>query len=110
MLQVLEDHFRPSSISNSFITLLALFNNTQGEKESIHEFHSHFEGHMGALSCSLVAIPPILQVMPFLQGMHSCYQDLLSQFASKHKDLSLATFDSIVADACFMDEFVVVGG
>jgi hypothetical protein len=40
MLQVLEDHFRPSSISNSFTTLLALFNDTQGKKESIHEFQS----------------------------------------------------------------------
>jgi hypothetical protein len=40
MLQVLEDHFCPSSISNSFTTLLALFNDTQGKKESIHEFRS----------------------------------------------------------------------
>ena len=38
MLQVLEDNFRPSSISNSFTTLLALFNDTQGDKESIQEF------------------------------------------------------------------------
>ncbi len=65
---------------------------------------------MGALSCLLVAIPPILQVMLFLWGMHSRYQDLLSQFASKHKDISLATVDSIIADARFMDEFVVVRG
>ncbi len=82
MLQVLEDHFHPSSISNSFTTLLALFNDTQGEKESIREFCSRFEGHMGALSWLLVAISPILQVMCFLWGMHSRYQDLLSQFAS----------------------------
>ncbi len=38
MLHVLEDNFRPSSISNSFTTLLTLFNDTQGDKESIHEF------------------------------------------------------------------------
>jgi hypothetical protein len=110
MLQVLEDHFRPSSISNSFTTFLALFNDTQGKKESIHEFRSRFEGHIGALSWSSVAIPPILQVMLFLRGMHSRYQNLLSQFASKHKDLALATIDSIIADACFMDDFVVVKG
>ena len=110
MLQVLEDHFRPSSISNSFTTLLALFNDTQGDKETIHEFRSRFEGHMGALSRSSVAIPPILQVMIFLRGMHSRYQDLLAQFASKHKDLSVATIDSIVGDAKFMDEFKLVGG
>jgi len=65
---------------------------------------------MGALSRSSVAIPPILQVMLFLRGMHSCYQDLLSQFASKHKDLAVATIDSIVCDAKFMDEFKLVDG
>jgi hypothetical protein len=65
---------------------------------------------MGALSWLSVAIPPILQVMLFLWGMHSHYQDLLSQFALKHKDFSLATIDSIVADAHFMDEFIVVRG
>jgi hypothetical protein len=42
--------------------------------------------------------------------MHSRYQDLLSQFALKHKDLALATTDSIIADARFMDDFVVVRG
>ncbi len=48
--------------------------------------------------------------MLFVWGMHSQYQDLLSQFASKHKDLSLATIDSIVANARFMEDFSVVGG
>jgi hypothetical protein len=52
----------------------------------------------------------ILQVMLFLRGMHSRYQDLLSQFTSKHKDLSVATIDSIVGDAKFMDEFKLVEG
>lgn len=36
MIQILKDHFCPSSISNSFTTLLALFNDMQGNKESIH--------------------------------------------------------------------------
>jgi hypothetical protein len=48
--------------------------------------------------------------MLFLRAIHARYSDLLSQFASKHKDLSLASIDSIVAGARFMDEFVVVGG
>ncbi len=65
---------------------------------------------MEALSCSSVAIPSILQVMLFLRGMHSRYQDLLAQFATKHKDLSVATIDSIVGDAKFMDEFKLVEG
>ena len=38
MLQVFEYNFHPSSISNSFTTPLTLFNDTQGNKESIHEF------------------------------------------------------------------------
>jgi hypothetical protein len=109
MLQVLKDNFHHSSISNSFTTLLALFNDTQGNKEDIHEFRSRFEGHLGALSWSLVVIPPILQVMLFLWAMHLRYKDLLSQFVSKHKDLSLATIDSVMSDACYMDDFVVVG-
>jgi hypothetical protein len=110
MIQVLEDNFRPSSISNLFTTLLALFNDTQGNKEGIQEFRSPFEGHLGALSRSSMAIPPILQVMLFLHAIHARYSDLLSQFASKHKDLSLASINSVVADARFMDEFVVIGG
>ena len=109
MLQVLEDTFRPSSISNSFTTLLALFNDTQGDKEGLHKFQSRFEGHLGALSRSSVAIPPILQVMLFLQALHARYGDLLSQFALKQKDLSTTTIDSAISDAKFMDEFTVVG-
>jgi hypothetical protein len=40
MLQVLEDHFRPSSISNTFATLLSLFNGRQSNTEGIHQFCS----------------------------------------------------------------------
>ncbi len=109
MLQVLEDTFHPSLISNSFTTLLSLFNDTQGDKEGLHEFRSRFEGHLGALSRSSVAIPPILQVMLFLQALHARYGDLLSQFALKQKDLSTTTIDSAISDAKFMDEFTVVG-
>jgi hypothetical protein len=108
MLQVLKDNFRPSSISNMFTTLLSLFNDKQSDKEGIHEFWSWFEGNLLALSCLLVAIPQILQVMLFLHAIHPCYQDLLNQFASKQTDLSVASIDSVVADAKFMDEFVAI--
>ncbi len=74
MLQVLEDNFHPLSISNTFTTLLALFNTTQGDKEGLHEFRSCFEGHLAALSQSSVTIPPILEVMLFLRALHSCYR------------------------------------
>jgi hypothetical protein len=109
MLQLLEDNFCPSFISNTLTTLLTLFNTTQGDKEGLHEFRAQFEGHMSALSHSLVAIPHILQVMLFLCALHSRYQDLLTQFLSKQKDLSSARIDSVVADAWFMDDFIVVG-
>ena len=108
MLQVLEDNFHPSSISNTFTTLLSLFNDKQSDKEGIHESRSHFKGHFSTLSRSSVAIPQILQVMIFLRALRSRYQDLLNQFASKQKDLSVATIDSVIADAKFMDGFVAV--
>ncbi len=109
MLQVLEDNFRPSSISNTFTTLLSLFNNRQSDTEGIHKFCLQFEGNLLALSRLLVAIPQILQVMLFLHAIHLHYQGLLNQFAFKQKDLLAASIDSVVADAKFMDEFATVG-
>jgi hypothetical protein len=44
-----------------------------------------------------------------LQAIHSRYQDLLNQFASKQKYLSASSIDSVVANAKFMDEFATVG-
>jgi hypothetical protein len=108
MLQVLKDNFHPSSISNTFTTLLSLFNDKQSDKEGIHEFCSRFKGNLLTLSHSSVAIPQTLQVMHFLCAIYPCYQDLLNQFASKQKDLSVASIDSVVADAKFMDEFVAI--
>ena len=63
----------------------------------------------GLLPRLSVAIPSILQVILFLRAMHARYGDLLTQFASKQKDLSLALIDLVILDAKFMDEFTVVG-
>jgi hypothetical protein len=109
MLQVLENNFCPSPISNTFTSLLALFNTTQGDKEGLHKFRLHFEGHVAALSQSLVAIPPILQVMLFLCALHSPYNDILTQFGSKQKDLASTLINSVMSDAQFMDKFTLVG-
>ena len=109
MLQVLEDHYRPSSISNTFTTLLSLFNDTQSDAEGLHEFRSRFEGNLLVLSHSSVTIPQILQVMFFLRAIHPRYEGLLNQFASKHKDLSTASIDSILSDVKYMDGFIPVG-
>ena len=108
MLQVLEDNFCPSSISNTFTTLLSLFNDRQSDTEGIHKFRLQFEGNLLALSRSLVAIPQILQVVLFLRAIHLRYQGLLNQFVSKQKDLSATSIDPLVADAKFMDEFATV--
>ncbi len=109
MLQVLEDHYRPSSISNTFTTLLSLFNDKQSDTEGIHEFHSRFVGNILVLSHSSVAIPQILQVMLFLRAIHPCYEGLLNQFASKQKDLTTSSIDSVLLDAQYMDGFTLVG-
>ena len=58
---------------------------------------------------SSVAIPPIFQVMLFLWALHACYGNLLTKFTSKHKDLSIASINSVISDAKFMDEFTVIG-
>jgi len=109
MLQALEDHYCPSSISNTFTTLLSLFNDKQSDAEGIHAFRSRFEGNLSILSHSSVAIPQILKVMLFLRAIHPCYDGLLTQFASKQKDLSTASIDSIISDAKYMDGFIPVG-
>jgi hypothetical protein len=57
MLQVLKNHYCPSSISNTFTTLLSLFNDKQSDTEGVHEFCSCFEGNISVLSHSSVAIP-----------------------------------------------------
>jgi len=85
--------------SNTFTTLLSLFNDTQSDAKRIHEFCSRFEGNLSVLSHSLVTIPQILQVMLFLRAIHPCYEGLLNQFASKQKDLSTASIDLILSDA-----------
>ena len=108
MLQVLEDHYRPSSISNTFTTLLSLFNDKQGDAEVIHEFRSCFEGNLLILSHSSVAIPQILQVMLFLRAIHPRYEGLINQFASKQKDLSTTSIDLIMSDVKYMDGFIPV--
>jgi hypothetical protein len=99
MLQLLEDNFCLSSISNMFTTLPVLFNTTQGDKEGLHEFCARFEGHVNAPSQSSMAFPLILQVMLFLHALHFCYQDLITRFTSKQKDQSSTTINSVVVVA-----------
>jgi hypothetical protein len=47
---------------------MSLFNDVQGENESIWEYRSQFDRFVNDLSCSKVAIPPVLMIMLFLGG------------------------------------------
>ncbi len=108
MLATLEANFKPATFSHSFAALLSLINNKQSE-EGIHEFRARFEGHLHDMSCSAVSIPPILKAMLFLRALHPRYKAIIDMFASKQKDISAASIDSIVSDSQFMDEFSFFG-
>jgi hypothetical protein len=108
MLATLEAHFKPATFSHTFAALLSLINDKQSE-EGIREFRAHFEGHLYDMSRSAVSIPPILKAMLFLQALHPRYKAIIDMFASKQKDISAASINSIISDAQFMDEFSFFG-
>ena len=70
MIDVLNCHCRPDSVTNAFTTLMSLFNDVQGEAESIIEFRSRFDGLNLELSRCKVFLPPILLVVLFLRALH----------------------------------------
>ena len=108
MLAALEANFKPATFSHAFAKLLSLINNIQAE-EGIHEFRACFEGHLHNISRSTVSIPPILQAMLFLRALHPHYKAIIDLFASKQKDISITTINSIVSDAKYMDELAFLG-
>jgi hypothetical protein len=108
MLAALEANFKPATFSHAFATLLSLVNDILAE-EGIHEFWAHFEGHLHDMSRSTVSIPPILQAMLFLRALHPRYKAIIDLFASKQKDISVASINSIALDAQFMDELSFFG-
>jgi hypothetical protein len=108
MLAIPEANFCPNTFSCAFATFLSLVHDKQDE-ESIHEYRACFEGHLHNISWSMVSIPPILQAMLFLQALHPRYKAIIDLFASTQKDISIATIDSIVSDAKFMDELAFFG-
>jgi hypothetical protein len=108
MLAALEANFKPATFSHAFATLLSLVNDIQAE-EGIYEFRARFEGHLHDMSWSTVSIPPILQAMLFLRALHPCYKAIIDLFASKQKDIFVASINSIASDAQFMDELSFFG-
>ena len=87
----------------------ALFNTTQGDKKGLHKFCSRFRVMWTPFPNCQLPPPPIIQVMLFLHSLHPWYNDLLTQFGSKQKDLASTPIDSVVSDARFMDKFTLVG-
>ena len=57
MIDVLNRHCRPDSVTNAFTTLMSLFNDAQGDTEPILEFRSRFEGMVMDMSRCKVVIP-----------------------------------------------------
>ncbi len=108
MLATLQGNFKPESFSCAFATLLSLANDKQDE-EDIHAFRARFEGHLHNMSRLTVSIPPILQTMLFVRSLHPRYKAIINLFASKQKDISVATIDSILLDAKFVDELSFFG-
>ena len=108
MIDALILHCRPDSVSNAFNSLLSIFNDVQGDSESLLEYRSRFDGLTLELQCSKVVIPPILLVMLFLCALHSRYVAIVDQFWSRSKDIETSTIDAIVSDASFHDGFIEV--
>ena len=109
MIEVLNRHCRPDSVTNAFTTLMSLFNDVQKDTEPIVEFRSRFDGMILDMGRGKVVIPPLLLVMIFLRALHTRYSDILDQFRSRYKDLETASLDSVVADVKYHDEFLLVG-
>ena len=63
MLDVLNHHCRPDSVTDAFAALMSLFNDVQGDSEPIVEFWSRFDGMIMDMSCCKVVIPPLLLAM-----------------------------------------------
>jgi hypothetical protein len=80
MLDVLNRHCRPDSVTDAFATLMSLFNEVQGDSEPIVEFWSRFDGMIMDMSRCKVVIPPLLLVMIFIRALHTRYSDILDQF------------------------------
>ena len=108
MLAALMQHCRPDSVSNAFSSLLSLFNDVQGDTESIIEYRSRFDGLTLELSRCKVTIPSFLMVMLFLRALHSRYSVIFKQYRSRFKAIESATLDSLVSDVVFHDGFTEV--
>jgi hypothetical protein len=108
MLATFMQHCCLDAVSNAFTSLLSLFNNVQGESESILEYRSQFDGLTLKLVRCKVMISLILMAMLFLHALHGWYSIIVDKFRSRFKPIETATLDSIVSDVSYHDGFQVV--
>jgi hypothetical protein len=108
MLATLMQHCRPDTVTNAFSSLLSLFNNVQGDLESIIKYWSWFDGLTIELARCKVIIPSLLLVMLFLRALHGRYSSIMEQFCTRFKPIETATIDSIVSNVIYNDGFQVV--
>jgi hypothetical protein len=106
MLATLMQHCRPDTVMNAFSSPLSLFNDVQGESESIIEYRSRFDGLTIELACRKVVIPSLLLVMIFLRALHGCYSTIVEQFRTRFKPIKEATLNSIVSNLSTMMGFL----
>jgi hypothetical protein len=101
-------HCHPDTIFNASTSLHSLFNDVQGDSESIFKYCFRFDGLTLELACCKVVIPSILLVMLFLHALHGCYTVIVKQFQSRFKPIKSTTIDSIVSDVTYHDGFEVI--
>ncbi len=77
MLATLMQHCCPDTVTNAFASLLSLFNNVQGDLESIIEYRSQFDGLTIELAHCKVIFPSLLLVMLFLCALHGRYSSIV---------------------------------
>ncbi len=108
MLATLMQHCRPNMVSNAFTSLLSLFNDVQGESNSIIEYCSRFDGLTLKLARCKVVITSFLLVMLFLCALHSQYLVIFERFWSYFKPIESASLNSIVADVTYHNGLTVI--
>jgi hypothetical protein len=108
MLATIMQHCRPDTVTNAFSSLLSLFNDIQGDSESIIEYRSRFDGLTIKLARCKVIIPSLLLVMLFLCALHGHYLSIVEQFCTCFKPIETARIYSIVSDVIYNDQFQVV--
>jgi hypothetical protein len=71
MIDVLNQHCRPDSVTNALMTLMSLLNDVQKDTEPIVEFRSRFDGMILDMARGNIIIPPLLLVMIFIRALHT---------------------------------------